>query len=246
VLRLFLTVLSLGFALASAEVRDGGIPLVRQTAYQPRGMNLGLAAGALRPGGNRCHVLGQWQGTGEFFYWKNMSAGASIRFYGGNVDKDYALMYQRYHLYARWHFPWGSRFDFYLSPVVGFETTNLSKIREEETDEADGTAEENEKNLCKDEYSLNGFSAGIEAGTGVRVSEDWGVYGSARIDYNMSNVGQVSLIPGIAFNLRNYSDFLKNSFLGSWISLEFQFYHYLDSAGDDWGESGFLGLNFNI
>lgn len=245
-LRLFLTVLSLGFALASAEVRDGGIPLVRQTAYQSRGMNLGLAAGALRPGGNRCHVLGQWQGTGEFFYWKNMSGGASIRFYGGDVDKNYALMYQRYHLYARWHFPWGSRFDFFLSPVLGFETTNLSKIREDEKDDAGGTAEEDEKNLCKDEYSLNGFSSGGEAGAGFRISDDWGVYGSAKIDYNMNKVGQVSLTPGIAFNLRNYSDFLKNSFLGSWISLEFQFYHYLDSAGDDWGESGFLGLNFNI
>ena len=217
---------------------------MRQTAYQSRGMNLGLAAGALRPSGNHCRKLAQWQGAGEFFYWKDISGGANIRFYGGDVDKNYALMYQRYHLYARWHFPWGNRVDFYLSPIMGFESTKLSKIRG--NDDESTTTEDEEESLCKDEYSLDGFSSGVEAGTGVRISDDWGAYGSVRVDYNMNGVGQVSLTPGFAFNLRNYSDFLKNNFLGSWISLELQFYHYLDAAGDDWGESGFIGLNFNI
>ena len=138
---------SLGLPRLPLKSGMAEFPLVRQTAYQSRGMNIGLAAGVLRPGGSRCHVLGQWQGTGNSLL-EERERRSECPVYGGGVDKNYELMYQRYHLYVG-GISRGSRFDFYLSPVVGGRTTNLSRSAKMKRRMPTGRRKKT-KNLCRD------------------------------------------------------------------------------------------------
>jgi hypothetical protein len=244
--RIFTIILFLSLAFASSYA-DGGIPLPHQSANQPKGINVGLGFGGLSPSGKSCKNMGVWQGMAEYFYTERISAGWAIKMYGGNLDQEYALIYQRYHIHARMHFPISKNFSFYVSPIIGFETTDLSKIRENQDDEASATSVDTDESAqCSDEYSLNGFSAGIDLGMGWKFAPNWGLVSGFNYDYNSSPVSQLSFTGGIAYNLRNSFGFLEKNFLGTWLSLELVVHHYLGTDITSWGKSLLLGINLSI
>ncbi len=232
------------------KVVDGGFPLPRETSFQQKGIGVGLGLGALFPSGKHCNTLAQWQGTVEYYYAKFLSAGFSVRMYGGNIDDRYAMIYQRYHTHLRLHFVMDSTWSFYASPTFGFETTSLSEIRD-----TDGTpsnffgvtdAEKKSAVGCDNEYGLDGFSGGMEFGTGVRFAADWALNGGFGLEYNVANVGQLSIALGLGFNLRNHWDYLRDHFLGGWLVLEFLAHNYFSESSNSWGEAVLLAFILNI
>ncbi|MFA6835799.1 MAG: hypothetical protein WCR04_05285 [Fibrobacteraceae bacterium] len=235
-------------AVSSKKLVDGGIPLPRETSYQERGAGVGLAVGGLFPSGEKCKNLFQWQGTGEFYYWPNISAGADIRMYGGNIDKEYAMIFQRYHVYGRYHVLMSPNWSVYVNPSFGFESTDLSKIRDDSNDNSFGLDEESQSEItgCDDEYSLDGFSTGMEIGSGWVFLPDWGTFSALGLDYSSAGVGQLSFYLGLSFNIRNHWNYLKEDFLGSWISLEFIAHHYFTDEKTSWGEAILLAFVLNI
>ena len=105
------------------------IPLPHQSAYLGEGLSVGIGAGLLNPS-KECDCLGVWQGQFEYHYKKYITGGLDVRFFGGTLDRDVMLMYQRYRLNARLH----KRFlgaDYYVSAILGLETTDLSEFRKE-------------------------------------------------------------------------------------------------------------------
>ncbi len=244
--RQLLTIFFFLFFFFIESYAEGGIPLPRQAVYQPKGINVGLGMGGLSPSGKSCRNMAVWQGRFEYFYTSQVSAGAALKMYGGNIDKKYALMYQRYHVYARYHFPISETFTFYLSPIIGFETTNLSRIRSDDESEDSPDAEDSDTGACSDEYSLDGFSAGFDAGMGWKFAPDWGLMSAFVYDYNVSHVRQLAFSTGVAYDVRHSFDFLRSRFLGTWLSFEFQIHHYLGTGSKAWGKSLILGINISI
>ena len=232
------------------KVADGGFPLPRETSYQQKGIGVGLGLGALFPSGSHCNTLAQWQGTLEYYYARFISAGFSVRMYGGNIDNRYSMIYQRYHTHFRLHFVVDSNWSFYASPTFGFESTSLSEIRETDASPPNrfGVTEEEKHRAvgCDDEYGLDGFSGGMEFGTGYRFARDWALNGGFGLEYNVANVGQLSVALGLGFNLRNHWRYLRENFLGGWIVLEFLAHNYFSEGSGAWGEAVLLAFILNI
>lgn len=232
------------------KVVEGGFPLPHETSFQQKGIGVGLGLGSLFPSGKHCNTLVQWQGTMEYYYAKFLSAGFSVRMYGGDIDDRYSMIYQRYHTHLRLHFVADSNLAFYASPTFGFETTSLSEIRKTNGVSSNrfGVTDEERKSAvgCDNEYGLDGFSGGMEFGTGYRFARDWALSGAFGLEYNLANVGQLSVSLGLGFNLRNHWDYLKNHFLGGWIVLEFLAHNYFSESSNSWGEAVLLAFILNI
>ncbi|MBR6454193.1 MAG: hypothetical protein IKS97_06435, partial [Fibrobacter sp.] len=105
------------------------IPLPRQSAFLGEGLSVGIGAGLFNASKD-CDCLGIWQGQLEYHYKEYLTGGFDVRFFGGTLDQDVMLMYQRYRLNVRAHagFSW---IDFYASVLFGLETTDLSEFRKE-------------------------------------------------------------------------------------------------------------------
>lgn len=251
---LFLFLSSLALAgegkgsIFSNRIADGGIPLSHETAFQQKGLGVGLGAGAFFPSGSSCNTLAEWEGALEYDYASFLSGGFSVRMYGGDIDDENFLIYQRYYTNVRLHALVSPRWDIFLSPKIGFETTSLSELRDEFSARGDRNFffDGDDEGGCKNEYRLDGFSSGLEIGTGFLLSRDFAVNGAFGIEYNFAKVGQISLGAGIGFNLRNHWNYLKENFLGGWIVLEFLGHHYISGNSSAWGEAFLLALVLSI
>jgi len=230
------------------QVQSGGILLPRETSYQMKGFGVGVGGGVLSPSGKRCKSLALWQGTLEYFYTKHVSAGISVRMYGGNIDEDISLLYQRYHSHVRLHYLANPRWSLYLEPSLGFEVTSLENIRDEGSEKEDLEDVEGVESSdgCQNEYTLDGFSTGLALGSGYALNESWAVNGAAGYEHNWSGVGQLTLAAGIGFNLRNNVDYLKRNVLGTWIALEATAHRYFFNETGEWGVALMLAFILNI
>jgi len=229
------------------------VPLPHQTAYLAQGISVGFAGGVVVPT-EKCDCLGMWQGQAEYFYTDFLSMGADVRFFGGNLDEDKMLMYQRYRVSARAHLAFSS-FDIYLSPMLGMENTNLEEFREEwdnrknyrqrdgSVDEADSV--EYEEN-CEKMFSLDGFSIGIDAGFGWRFSKYFGVMGSSLYEYNFKGAKMLTLTPGAAFDLRRVWPWAGKRLRSTWIYVEFMMQRYFDRGVSNWLSARVVGLQIGI
>jgi len=227
---------------------DGGILLPREASYQGKGFGVGIGGGALFPSGKNCKVLAQWQGTGEYAYSPHVSAGVSVRMYGGNIDDKISMIYQRYHSHVRLHYLVNPNWVLFAEPAFGFESTSLDKIRDESST-ATSLATEDEVNEavgCDNEYSLDGASAALSLGSGFALSESWSVNGAAGYEHSWSGVGQLSINLGFGFNLRNNVDYLKRNVLGAWIAFEMVAKRYFSNETGDWGVANMIAFILNI
>ena len=105
------------------------IPLPHQSAFLGRGFSVGIGAGLFNASKD-CACLGVWQGQLEFHYKDYITGGFDVRFFGGTLDRDMMLLYQRYRLNVRFHKSFSGA-DFYIAPLLGLETTDLSEFRKE-------------------------------------------------------------------------------------------------------------------
>ena len=236
------------------------IPLPRQSAFLGEGLSVGIGAGLFNASKD-CDCLGIWQGQLEYHYKEYLTGGFDVRFFGGTLDQDVMLMYQRYRLNVRAHagFSW---IDFYASVLFGLETTDLSEFRKElregvhkddaselvsdSTESVDGSETLEDEKSCEKMFSLDGFTLGFEAGMGVIVGPYLGFVGSATYEFNFSWAQLVSFSPGVAFNLHEVWPWAHKNLKSTWISFEMVFQRYFNRDVKEWAVAGFLGLQFGI
>lgn len=227
------------------------IPLPHQSAYAAKGVSIGIAGGVVNPTEN-CDCLGLWQGQVEYFYTSFLSMGADVRFFGGDLDDDKMLMYQRYRISAKAHLAFSS-FDIYLAPLLGMENTNLEEFREEWDNRSDhwwrgGDDADSVRYIenCEKMFSLDGFSGGVDLGLGWKFSKYVGVSGSALYEYNFSGAQLLTLSPGLALDLRQVWPWAKKRLLSSWLSFEFMAQRYFNRGVSNWLSAGVLGIQIGI
>jgi hypothetical protein len=256
---------------AKKQKEEVNIPLPHQSAYLREGISVGIGAGLFNATDD-CDCLGIWQGKVEYHYNEFITGGLDVRFFGGTLDHDVMLLYQRYRLNARFHKSFYGA-DFYASALLGLETTDLSEFRKElregirknRTDygdssgtvvvdetSSDGSVDEivqdsldSEKN-CEKMFALDGFTFGLEVGMGVLLSRYIGFVGSATYEFNLSWTQLVAISPGVAFNLREVWPWAKRNLRSTWISLEVVFQRYFNRDVKEWAVAGFVGVQLGI
>lgn len=221
------------------------IPTPKQSAYTGQGLSLGLGLGVFQPNGDECNCIPMWQGHVDYFYLPFLSAGFDIRFYGGDVNNQSMVLYQRYQIHGRAHKMIKDKLVIFGSPLIGFETTDLQLIKKNIT-EGSVIEETREEDNCTEAFGLTGFSVGLETGMGLKIVNDLGFTSGLTYEYNFSNVHYLAISIGGAFNLKNHWDRLKKSMLSSWLSFEVQSHGYLGTTADSWSQSYFLGISFGI
>ena len=85
-----------GDSLATKSWRTP-VALPGQSAYTGAGLSIGLAGGVFSPIED-CDCMGSWQGQLEYFYSDLVSGSFEVRFFGGDLDRDKMVMYQRYRI----------------------------------------------------------------------------------------------------------------------------------------------------
>lgn len=259
---LVLLVLVFSVVLAEADVGSiVNIPLPRQGAYTGKGMSVGLAGGVFEPG-EKCDCLGVWQAQGDFLYYPWLSGGLDVRFFGGDLEKDVLLMYQRYRMSAK-AFLHGVSYAFYISPVLGLENTSISEFREElsarfnrkdsDADKENSEIQEDEvddsvavEHYCEKIFVLDGFSVGVELGGGVRVGKSLGVTASVLYEYNFERAQQLTITPGVAYDMRRVWGWASKKLLSMWISVELNLQRYFNRGVDSWSKAAVLGFQLGI
>lgn len=234
------------------------VPLPHQSAFLGEGLSVGVGAGLFNASKD-CDCLGVWQGQLEYHYKDYITGGFDVRFFGGTLDRDVMLVYQRYRLNVRFHRGFTGA-DFYISPLLGLETTDLSEFRKElrEGVQKDGSSGDGgsssddksdslqiEKN-CEKMFSLDGFTFGVEAGMGLVLFRYLGLSAAASYEFNLSWTQLVSFTPGIAFNLRDAWPWAGRNLRSTWLSFEMVFQRYFNRHVKEWAVAGFVGLQFGI
>ena len=234
---------------ADKEVQSIALP--RQSAYLGKGISVGIAGGVFKPSGD-CDCLGVWQGQLEYYYSPWISGGIDVRFFGGDLDSDVMVLYQRYRMDVRGHFQYKS-FDVFLAPVLGLETTDLQEFREEWDNRQDEWWKPGidldsvvYQKDCEKMFSLDGFSGGVELGVGWKFTRLFGVTGDFLYEYNFSGAHLLTLTPGLAFSLKDVWPWANRTLASLWISAEASFQRYFNRGVPDWASTGFLGLQVGI
>ncbi|MBS7271052.1 MAG: hypothetical protein KIG97_01500 [Fibrobacter sp.] len=238
------------------------IALPSQSAYMGAGLSIGLAAGVFSPI-DECDCMGTWQGQLEYFYSDLVSGSFEVRFFGGDLDRDKMVMYQRYRINVRFHNAYDD-FAFFAAPFLGLENTSISEFRKQVVDreEADskktrarfwwqqadaedleetGDSSKTETN-CGKLFAMDGFSIGLGLGGGYNVSRLFAVTGLVQIEYNFSKDVMLSLVPGVAFNLLEVWPWAKGVLRSTWISFEVGGQRYVHGGVEGWSNTFFMGL----
>ena len=269
VIAFFLLLPSLSFAGESSASGDSvavpkrkSIALPSQSAYMGAGLSIGLAGGVFSPI-EECDCMGSWQGQLEYFYSELVSGSFEVRIFGGDLDREKMVMYQRYRINVRFHNAYDD-FAFFAAPFLGLENTSISEFRKQVVDretvkpkegrprfwwqQADDNEKEDESDSTKTEtdcgklFDMNGFSIGLGVGGGYNLSRLFAATGLVQVEYNFSKDVMVSLVPGVAFNLLEVWPWAKNSLRSAWISFEVGGQRYVHGGVGGWSNTFFLGL----
>jgi hypothetical protein len=93
-------------------------------------------------------------------------------------------------------------------------------------------------------FTLDGFSIGLGLGAGYKLSRLFGVTGEVQVDYNFSKEVLLSVMPGVAFNLREVWPWAKRTLSSTWISFEIGGLKTFNRGIDGWSNTYFLGIQF--
>lgn len=238
------------------------VPLPGQTAYMEQGLSFGLGFGVYDPL-DECDCMGAWQAQLEYFYKDWISGGVSALFFGGDLDRDAMIVYQRYRLNVRFHMA-SEEFDLYASPLLGFENTSISAFRKQvrgkktdseqrqhywwdddaEDDKVDADSVEVKNDDCQKLFTLDGFSIGLALGGGYDLSDLFGLTGEVHVEYNFTKEFLLNVVPGVAFNLREVWPWAKRTLRSTWISFEVGAQKAFNKDIDGWSNTFFLGIQF--
>ena len=238
----------LSIALLCGAVYAADIPLPKQSAYTGKGFTVGIGAGAFDPS-DECDCMGVWQGQADYFYTPWLSGGLEVRFFGGDMDSDNSLLYSRYRIFGKFHLAFQS-LSFYLSPMVGLETTDISEIRKDLKGRDDDDEEDvdtlNEKSNCEKMFSLDGFTVGIEGGAGWSFSKYVGALVAVQYEYSFSKAQLLTVTPGLGLNLRNIWGWAQENTNALWITLEGGGQRYFDRGVTEWANYVILGIVLGV
>ena len=259
------------FGLSAAYAEDSveqhvseeyeSVPLPGHSAYMGKGISFGMGFGVYDPL-SECDCMGAWQVQTEYFYTDWLSGGGSVRFFGGDLDRDVMVMYQRYSINVRFHKAF-EKFDLYAEPFLGFENTSISSFRkqvrgqkvpkhqrywweepEKDDDEGEADSTEVEEDDCQRLFTLDGFSVGLALGGGYNLSRLFGLTGEVHVEYNFSKELLLNVMPGVAFNLREVWPWAKRTLSSTWISFEIGGLKTFNRGIDGWSNTFFLGIQF--
>ena len=225
------------------------VALPGQSSYTGAGVSFGLGGGIFSPIED-CDCMGTWQAQLEYFYSDWVSGGLEIRIYGGDVDRDAMVMYQRYRVNVKMH-----RFMddvvFYVSPFLGFESTNISEFRKQVRGESGGShwwkdddpfGTEESDGECEKLFAMDGFTVGLGMGGGYNFSRLFSATGLVQLEYNLSDDVMFNVVPGIAFNLREVWPWAKRALRSTWVSFEIGGQRYFNRDVDGWSNIFVLGI----
>ena len=243
----------------ASSVRSVALP--GMSAYTGVGLSVGLGGGIFSPIED-CDCMGSWQAQLEYFYSPRLSGGLEARFFGGNLDRDVMLIYQRYIMNVRFHMPLDN-FDIFMSPFLGFETTDFSAFRKQVLDRKQEAAQkqllwwqrgladsldvdtvdvEVEDEHCQKAFTMDGFTVGSAIGMGYNLSRYFALTGLVQVEYNFSDDVILNIVPGVAFNLREIWPWAKRTLLSNWISFEIGGQRNFNRDVKGWSNTFFLGL----
>lgn len=174
-------------------------------------------------GRHSCSNMWIWQVQSEYYYSPSLSGGPNMLLYGGNVDQESAIVYQRYHFQGKAHYRSG-RYDLFIGPVLGFDNTDLQELRKELSDNGDDETVDPDTTLgnCSESYGAQGLSIGYEAGMGALFNEDWALSVGQSFAYTTGHDTQFSVSVALAYNLWNRWERLRSSLQDTWIVLEWR------------------------
>jgi len=213
-----LRILFLWLVLVVSAGAGTAIPLPRQTLYLSEGIGGGFGLGSV--GRKGCQSMSVWQAQGEYAYSPSLSGGMNMKLFGGNVDKQNAIVYQRYSLHSKFHRS-APKYDLYIGPVFGFDNTDLKAIREE-IHSIGGVTGDEPNARCAETFGAQGMSLGYEAGMGAVLHRDWGAVVGHTFDVTTSGDTQFAVSLALAFNIWNHWERLRRSLQGSWLVVEWQ------------------------
>ena len=258
---LLLAGVSLAFAAESADSasvtsqagrpqeRVSDILLPKQSAYTGKGFTVGIGMGVFDPSAE-CDCMGVWQGQADYFYTPWLSSGVEVRFFGGDMDSDNSLLYSRYRLFGKFHLAF-QRLSFYLSPMIGLETTDISEIRKnvrgDDGEDSELSADSlDEMSNCEKMFSLDGFTVGVEGGAGWAFSKYVGIFAAVQYEYSFSKAQLLTVTPGLGFNLRSFWGWAEKNTHALWITLEGGGQRYYNRDVTEWANYLILGLVLGV
>ena len=238
------------------------IALPGQSVYTGKGLSFGFGSGVYDPSGD-CDCMGSWQVQMEYFYTDWLSGSTDVRFFGGDLDRDKMIMYQRYRLNARVHWVHDD-LDIFGVSFMGFENTNISEFRkqvaesrpekkqshwwednQDETEEAD-SVEVVKNDACGKLFSMDGFTVGLGAGFGYNVVRYVGLTGIVQGEYNFGGDIMLNVSPGVAFNLWAVWPWAQKMLRSVWISFEVGGQRYFNRHVAGWSNVFVLGIQLGV
>jgi len=196
------------------------IPLPSQDVVQNKGLTAGMGLGSLRRSG--CKDLWIWTVHGQYFYNSLISAGPSLQFLGGNLDSENNIVNQRYSANVKFTRN-EEKYAVFIGPVLSFDNTNLSALRNEFSHIGAGGADNNISNgsECKELFEKTGSSLGYSAGAGFLFAPNLGFTIGHSFDWMLTGSYIVSLSVSVAYSLREHFENLIENTKNSWLSLEY-------------------------
>ena len=193
------------------------VPMPGHSIAQSSGLTAGLGIGTQRQMHSGCKALVTWTAQASYAYKPFLSSGASINFLGGNIDRANNLINQKYsiNLKVMHNKP---KYALYSGPILSIENTDLSELRDEFINRRDEQIEYTE---CRNLFEAVGSGIGWRGGVGFLPFKSWGMNFGYGFDWTLKNYLMVHFSSGIAFNLREHFEKLKNNSKNFWLSLEY-------------------------
>jgi len=193
------------------------IPLPNQDVVQSKGLTAGMGLGSLRRAG--CKNLWIWTVHGNYFYNSTISSGPSIQFLGGNLDSENNIVNQRYSANMKFTHT-EKKYAVFVGPVLSFDNTNLSTLRNEFSHIGGGRQASNNTE-CKELFEKTGSSVGYNGGAGFLFAPNFGFTIGHSLDLMLTGTYMISLSTSIAYSLREHFEKLIENTKNSWLSLEY-------------------------
>jgi len=193
------------------------IPIPNQGVVQNKGLTAGMGFGNLNRNG--CKNLVSWNIQINYFYNSIIAAGPGIHFFGGDLDSENNFVNQRYSINMKiMHTE--EKYAMFIGPVLFFDNTNFSTLRNEIEHIADNRESSNNSE-CREIFEKVSSGIGYHSGVSFLLTPNWGFALGHNFDWMLTGAYIISFSTSIAYNLRGYFEKFTENTKNSWLSLEY-------------------------